>query len=59
MRTLSLRREALAELTPADLTQVVGGQQVTQNPGLTCPVRICLSDDFSCLQCFTDRCVTE
>jgi hypothetical protein len=36
MRTLSLRREALTELTPADLTAVVGGVEATGN-GLTCP----------------------
>jgi hypothetical protein len=37
MRKLSLRREALTELTPADLTAVVGGVAATGN-GLTCPV---------------------
>jgi hypothetical protein len=54
MRTLSLRREALTDLTPADLTAVVGGWAVTNSPGATCPIRICLSDDFSCLQCLTE-----
>ncbi|MDQ1713433.1 MAG: hypothetical protein QOE45_2883 [Frankiaceae bacterium] len=53
MRTLSLRREALSELTPDDLTAVVGGQAITASPGITCPIRICLSDDFTCLQCIT------
>jgi hypothetical protein len=35
-RRLVLHREALTELTPADLTSVVGGVEATGN-GLTCP----------------------
>lgn len=42
-RTLSLKRETLAELTSADLGSVVGGDLVS---GLTCPVLDCLSDDL-------------
>ena len=40
-RTLSLRREALAELTPAELGGVVGGNYTSPN-GLSCGVRDCV-----------------
>ncbi|MDQ1713428.1 MAG: hypothetical protein QOE45_2878 [Frankiaceae bacterium] len=39
-RTLSLKRETLAELNPAELTQVAGGQAATGN-GHTCPIVQC------------------
>lgn len=60
-RTLSLRREALAELTPADLTAVVGGQQATASPNNSCPVKNCvaLTNHVSCLICYSYPCQSE
>jgi hypothetical protein len=58
-RTLSLRREALAELGTDELTAVVGGQQVTASPNNTCPVKYCVSGQPSCLVCFSSPCQTE
>lgn len=48
-RTLSLKREALTELTPAELAGVAGAGYDAS--GLTCPVKDCvreLSDVISC-----------
>ena len=45
MRRLTLRREALTELTTAELTAVAAGG--ADASGLTCPVRDCLQSDFS------------
>jgi hypothetical protein len=39
-RTLSLKRETLAELDPAELVQVAGGDMNTGN-GYTCPLVDC------------------
>jgi hypothetical protein len=48
-RTLVLRREALVELTGAELTAVSGGHAITVG-GTTCPVAHCdLSLWASCL----------
>jgi hypothetical protein len=41
-RSLSLKRETLAELTPGELTSVVGGQKISNSPQVTCPVVWCL-----------------
>ena len=55
MRTLTLRRERLADLSPADLAAVVGGQ--TQQPTWDCPdytyycltgPRLCQLSEFVC-----------
>ena len=61
-RTLNLKRETLAELTPGDLLTVVGGAAQTNN-GFTCPVVRCdirLSDRLGCLPtadgCNTGNC---
>lgn len=40
-RTLTLRREALAEIATDDLASVVGGQELS---GLTCPLTDCIGD---------------
>ena len=51
MRTpLSLRREALADLTPADLAVVFGGGAGTEGcpPSATCPSATCGSDTCGC-----------
>lgn len=52
-RTLSLRRETLAELTATDLTAVVGGAQLS---GPTCPVVDCVSNANLCDITFQPRC---
>jgi hypothetical protein len=59
-RTLSLRRETLAELTPAELTGVVGGQAITASPNNSCPVKNCvaLTNHVSCLICYSYPCHT-
>lgn len=44
MRRLSLKREALTELSTEDLTGVAAGAPAS---GLTCPLRDCLQGDFS------------
>jgi hypothetical protein len=41
-RTLRLRRETLSDLTPADLTSVVGGAATAQ--GFTCPAVRCVTE---------------
>jgi hypothetical protein len=46
-RTLTLRRETLAELNPAELTSVVGGQAQTVAPQYTCPILRCLGTEPS------------
>ncbi|HEU0132273.1 MAG TPA: hypothetical protein VFQ85_14890 [Mycobacteriales bacterium] len=53
-RTLSLRRETLAELATNDLAAVAGGAL----SGLTCPLTDCLdqhrpSYEYTCLDCLT------
>jgi hypothetical protein len=59
-RTLSLRRETLAELGSDELAAVVGGQQISA-PQATCPVKNCvaLTNQFTCLVCFSEPCQTE
>lgn len=60
-RTLNLRRETLSELTPGDLTRVVGGAAQT-NQGFTCPLARCAdtSELLGCLftraECETNNC---
>lgn len=62
-RSLTLRRETLAELADADLSAVAGGHQYSA--GLTCPLLRCLNgftqDHGTCasgLGCpITDNCV--
>jgi hypothetical protein len=52
-RTLSLKRETLAELTTGDLQNVVGAAVPS---GLTCPVLDCTgitTGGFTCLTCIT------
>jgi hypothetical protein len=51
-RTLSLKRETLAELTTGDLRSVVGAAVPS---GLTCPVLDCtgITEGFTCLTCIT------
>jgi hypothetical protein len=44
MRSLHLNRETLVELTPDELTQVVGAQAL---PSI--PVRACISDPQHCV----------
>ena len=39
-RTLTLKRESLAELTESDLGGVVGGQYTVY--GLSCPIGVCV-----------------
>ena len=47
-RTLSLKREALSELSTDDLTSVVGGAPKTL------VIRECLpSQEYSCIDCIT------
>ncbi|HEU0132269.1 MAG TPA: hypothetical protein VFQ85_14870 [Mycobacteriales bacterium] len=41
-RTLTLKRETLAELTADELTGVGGGQQAITVQGFTCPLVSCL-----------------
>ena len=51
MRTsLSLRREALADLTPADLCAIVAGAEDTRGcpPSATCPSATCGTDTCGC-----------
>jgi hypothetical protein len=45
-RTLSLKRETLAELTTDDLRDVVGGAS-----GITCPLGDCVRDLSEALGC--------
>ena len=42
-RTLSLRRETLADLTPAELGGVVAGNYTSPN-GISCGVRDCVGE---------------
>ena len=46
-RTLVLRKETLAELTAADLRQVVGADSATV-VGATMPVKYCITDLLTC-----------
>ena len=43
-RTLSLKRELLSDLTPADLQNVVGAAADFSRVGLTCPVLQCVTE---------------
>jgi hypothetical protein len=56
-RTLSLRRETLAELTAGDLAGVVGAQQ---DPSIgSCPVVRCATTIdivYTCIWCLTELC---
>jgi hypothetical protein len=60
-RRLTLRREALTELSTGDLTSVVGGQALTQLPQNSCPVQDCvaLTNHVSCLVCQSYPCHTQ
>lgn len=54
-RTLTLRREALTELTAAELTGVVAAEQ--QSGFATCPVLYCVvTTQQTRLFCLTDTC---
>jgi hypothetical protein len=46
-RTLSIKRETLAELTADELTGVVGAAQATLKGG-SCPLLYCLSAERGC-----------
>lgn len=52
-RTLSLRRESLAELSSDDLAAVAGGNQYSGD-ALTCPVLRCLTLGGTCLTCICE-----
>lgn len=52
-RTLTLKRETVVELATAELTSVVGANNVS---GLTCPALDCLSDHTTCDITFQPRC---
>jgi len=48
-RTLTLKRESLAELTDADLMRMPGGAAAAATGvGSTCPVTECITRAFSC-----------
>ncbi len=49
-RSLSLEREALADLAIDDLAEVAGGNVQTRD-GLSCPVRWCLTIQPTALTC--------
>lgn len=55
-RSLSLRREALADLSPHDLTAVAGGARTVEGP--TCPLIGCVRDILTD-QCYTYGCQTQ
>ena len=50
MRTLTLKRESLTELTPADLRQVAGGSVVL---AISAQVKTCVADLLSELNCYS------
>jgi hypothetical protein len=52
-RSLTLKRETLAELTASDLTGVVAGAQAS---GATCPALDCVSNLNLCDITFQPRC---
>ncbi|HEU0132258.1 MAG TPA: hypothetical protein VFQ85_14815 [Mycobacteriales bacterium] len=52
-RTLTLKREPLAELVSTELTSVVGAGQLS---GLTCPVYDCVSEHQTCDITYQPRC---
>ncbi|HEV2891198.1 MAG TPA: hypothetical protein VGX28_12555 [Frankiaceae bacterium] len=52
-RSLSLRREALTDLSAYDLGAIAGGAQTVQGP--TCPLIGCLTGVISD-QCYTRPC---
>lgn len=54
-RSLSLRREALADLSPDDLGSVAGGARTLQGP--TCPLIGCLTGILTD-DCYTHGCNT-
>ena len=55
-RSLTLRREALADLSSYDLTAIAGGAQTVQGP--TCPLIGCVTDILTG-SCYTYRCQTQ
>jgi hypothetical protein len=56
-RTLSLHRETLADLTPAELTAVVGAQAATQVLDNTCHGCATTIDIiYTCVWCLTEMC---
>lgn len=55
-RTLSLRREALSDLTPAELGGVVGGY--TSQNGISCDVRDCVGVEMMALTPVVNRLTT-
>ncbi|HWL35637.1 MAG TPA: hypothetical protein VNQ77_05535 [Frankiaceae bacterium] len=52
-RSLSLKRETLAELTATELVGVAGGAQLS---GPTCPALECVSNAHLCDITFQPRC---
>lgn len=54
-RSLSLRREALADLSPSDLGTVAGGARTLEGP--TCPLIGCVTGLLS-NDCYTYNCGT-
>lgn len=62
-RSLTLRREALADLSSDELRDLAAGQP--EMSGNSCPVRNCLpSGDIFCwvptfVPCITDNCATD
>ena len=53
-RTLTLKRETLADLTDEDLRAVAGGAEIKTTPVNQC---LTISFEFTCLECYTDECV--
>ena len=48
MRKLTLRKEALAELTTDEMSQIVGGTKTSVDSIITCP---CITPPISGLRC--------
>lgn len=58
-RTLALKRESLAELTPAELAGVEGGAYQISHPNIVCVIRD-YTRDFACTaNCLTSDCTTN
>lgn len=53
-RTLSLRREALADLTGDDLAAVAGGAREYTGDAVTCPFMRCVTLGGTCLTCICE-----
>lgn len=49
-RTLSLKRETLTDLTPHELTTVIGGNNITGS-GTTCPLLQCTGTNVTDTSC--------